>query len=104
MTTQKKLIPFIWYGKNKAGAVISGEINANSIAIVKAELRRQGMLVDKIQQKRRPLFSHVIKEKIKPVDVALFIRQLSTLLGAGIPIVQAIGILERGQSNATFKT
>lgn len=102
MPDPKTLTTFVWQGKNKAGATVSGEINASSIIIVKAELRRQGIAVGKIKKKAKPLFSFLKRDKVKSTDIALFTRQLSTMLGAGIPIVQSLDILERGQTHEPF--
>lgn len=102
MPSPQNLPLFIWHGKNKAGNSVSGEMNATSVTIVRAELRRQGIIVSKVKKKPKPLFSFK-KEKVKPNDIAVFTRQLSTMLGAGIPIVQALDILDRGQTNIAFK-
>ncbi|NNM60455.1 MAG: type II secretion system F family protein [Legionellales bacterium] len=72
--------------------------------IVKAELRRQGIFVSKIKKKSKPLFSFFHRKKIAAADIAIFTRQLSTMLGAGIPVVQSLDILERGQTNEQFKS
>ncbi len=104
MATEKLVSTFIWQGKNKAGTTVSGEMTALSMTLAKAELRRQGLVVSKIKKKNPPLFGGFKKPKIKSVDIANFTRQLSTMLGAGIPIVQALDILERGQTNPAFKT
>lgn len=103
MTAAKSLTTYIWQGKNKTGATISGEMNASSVTIVKAELRRQGILAGKIKKKSKPLFASLHQQKIKPLDIAIFTRQLSTMLSAGIPLVQALDILEHGQTNIAFK-
>ncbi|MBY0545616.1 MAG: type II secretion system F family protein [Gammaproteobacteria bacterium] len=103
MATTKTLLVFIWQGKNKSGATVSGEMRASNATIVKAELRRQGVVPTKIKKKGRPLFSFLHKNKIGPSDIAVFTRQLSTMLSAGIPIVQSFDILERGQTNMAFK-
>jgi type IV pilus assembly protein PilC len=102
MPSSQSLPVFIWHGKNKAGNTVSGEMSAISVTIVRAELRRQGITATKVKKKPKPLFSFK-KDKVKPADIAVFTRQLSTMLGAGIPIVQALDILERGQTNTAFK-
>ncbi|MFN7097833.1 MAG: type II secretion system F family protein [Gammaproteobacteria bacterium] len=103
MATAKSLTTFVWQGKNKAGATVTGEMNASSMTIVKAELRRQNITVSKIKKKPKPLFSFFKKDKIKVADIAIFTRQVSTMLSAGIPIVQALDILEHGQSNPVLQ-
>ncbi|MBB72706.1 MAG: type II secretion system protein F [Legionellales bacterium] len=90
---------FLWEGTNKRGAKITGEITGTSMAIVKAELRRQGINPSKVRKKPKALFSDLRKQKIKPVDIAIVTRQLSTMINASVPIVQSIEILGRGHEN-----
>jgi type IV pilus assembly protein PilC len=103
MPVSKSLTTFVWQGKNKAGATVTGEMNASNVTIVKAELRRQGITAGKIKKKSTPLFSSFKRDRVKISDIAIFTRQLSTMLGAGIPIVQSLDILERGQTQQAFQ-
>ncbi|MDF0606485.1 type II secretion system F family protein [Neisseriaceae bacterium TC5R-5] len=94
----KKPVPgFIWEweGKDKAGKIIRGELRAESENVAKTQLRRQGINVVKIK-KRRVGFGKRITEK----DIALFTRQLSTMMRAGVPLLQAFDIAAKGHSNA----
>jgi type IV pilus assembly protein PilC len=93
---------FIWEGLNKKGARVKGETPAESEALARAELRRNGVNVVKIRKKPKSLFS--TKKAIKPVDVARFLRQMTTMLGAGVPLVQAFDIVGRGHENPTMGT
>ena len=85
---------FLWVGKNKAGKVVRGEMRASSQAVVNATLRRQGVLVTKIT-KQRFKGGGSVGEK----DVALFTRQLATMMKAGVPLLQTFDIVGRGHDN-----
>jgi type IV pilus assembly protein PilC len=85
---------FEWEGKDKNGKVVRGEIRAGGEAVVSASLRRQGILVSKIK-KRRTSGGRAIKQK----DIAIFTRQLATMMKAGVPLLQAFDIVARGATN-----
>jgi type IV pilus assembly protein PilC len=89
-----KEIVFEWEGKDKNGKAVRGEIRAGGEAVVSASLRRQGILVSKIR-KRRTSGGRSIKQK----DIAIFTRQLSTMMKAGVPLLQAFDIVARGSTN-----
>ncbi len=89
-----KEIVFEWEGKDKNGKAVRGEIRAGGEAVVSASLRRQGILVSKIR-KRRTSGGRAIKQK----DIAIFTRQLSTMMKAGVPLLQAFDIVARGSTN-----
>ncbi len=76
---------------------MKGESQAKSTTLAKNELRRQGIQVKKIYKKRKSLFSN--GKAIKPQDIALFSRQLATMMESGVPMVQAFEIIEGGQAN-----
>jgi type IV pilus assembly protein PilC len=86
-----------WEGLNKRGARVKGETPADNELLARAELRRNGINVLKIHKKPKPLFAR--KKKIKPVDVAYFLRQMTTMLSSGVPLVQAFDIVGRGHEN-----
>lgn len=86
-----------WEGKDKTGKVIRGEIRAESETVAKAQLRRQGINATKVSKKRAG-FGKRITER----DVALFTRQLATMMKAGVPLLQAFDISAKGHSNAAF--
>lgn len=98
MNEQTKSYTYRWRGYNIKGEKINGEVSATSLILAKATLRRQGIVLQSIQKKRQSLFS-VKHKKLKPHDIALLLRQLSTLLNAGIPIVQSLTIIEQAQEN-----
>lgn len=93
----KKQDTFIWEGKDSKGQVIKGETAGASIAIVKANLRKQGINPKKVRKKPKPLFGG--KGKIKAADIAIFARQLATMMSSGVPLVQAFDIIGRGHEN-----
>ena len=89
-----KDIVFEWEGKDKNGKIVRGEMRAGGEAVVGASLRRQGILVSKVK-KRRMSGGRSIKQK----DIAVFTRQLSTMMRAGVPLIQAFDIVARGSPN-----
>ncbi|MCD6281004.1 MAG: type II secretion system F family protein [Deltaproteobacteria bacterium] len=92
---------FLWEGKLPDGSVKKGEIEAQSKAAVNMVLRRQRILPLKIKAKPKEIT--LFKKKIKTKDVMLFTRQFSTMINAGLPLVQCLEILLSQQSNPTFK-
>jgi type IV pilus assembly protein PilC len=85
---------FEWEGKDKNGKLVRGELRSGGEAAVSASLRRQGILVTKVK-KRRVSGGKAIKQK----DIAVFTRQLSTMMRAGVPLLQAFDIVARGSTN-----
>jgi len=96
---------FQWVGKNKKDEVQKGEIEAVSEEAVKAQLMRQRITPTKIKKKPKDLFENVsfLQPKVKQRDIILFARQFSTMIDAGLPIIQCLDILYSQQSNTTFK-
>ena len=90
-----KDIVFEWEGKDKNGKSVRGEMRAGGEAMVSASLRRQGVMVNKVK-KRRMSGGKSIKQK----DIAVFTRQLSTMMRAGVPLIQSFDIVARGSTNA----
>jgi len=86
---------FTWSGIDKSGRNSKGEIHAVSQAMAKAQLRQQGIKPKSVRKKPKPLFGGSGKP-IKPADVAVFTRQLATMLKAGVPLVQSFEIVEDG--------
>jgi type IV pilus assembly protein PilC len=93
---------FAWEGTDKKGKKVKGEINASNPAMVKPDLRRQGIKPVKVR-KKSALFSSAKKKKITPKDIAIFMRQLSTMMGAGVPLVQSFEIIGRGHENPSMQ-
>lgn len=89
-----KDLVFEWEGKDKNGKIVRGELRAGGEAMVNASLRRQGILVSKVK-KRRTAGGKSIKQK----DIAIFTRQLATMMKAGVPLLQSFDIVARGSTN-----
>lgn len=89
-----KEIVFEWEGRDKNGKIVRGEVRAGGEAAVSASLRRQGILLTKVK-KRRTTGGRAVKQK----DIALFTRQLATMMKAGVPLLQAFDIVARGATN-----
>jgi len=93
---------FAWEGTDKKGKKVKGESNATNPAMVKADLRRQGIKPIKVR-KKSALFTSAKKKKILPKDIAIFTRQLSTMMGAGVPLVQSFEIIGKGHENPSMQ-
>ncbi len=102
MADQSEQIDFIWQGIDKNRKKSGGVIPAKNELIAKTELRRQGYLVTKIKKKPIPFFSARVKA-ITPNDIAIFSRQLATMLAAGIPLVQSFDIIGKGHDNPSMQ-
>jgi len=96
---------FQWVGKNRKNEVQKGEIEAVSEDAVRAQLVRQRITPTKIKKKPKDLFENVafLQPKVKQHDIILFARQFSTMIDAGLPIIQCLDILYSQQSNVSFK-
>jgi len=90
---------FVWVGSDKKGTKVKGESTGTSAALIKAELRRRGIKPTKVRKKPKPLFGGAKGKKITPGDIAIFTRQLSTMMSAGVPLVQSFDIAGRGHEN-----
>lgn len=88
---------FAWEGKDRSGKTVRGEIRAAGESQVKATLRRQGVIPVKIEKRRMRA-----GRSIKPKDIALFTRQLATMMKAGVPLLQAFDIVGRGNTNPSI--
>jgi type IV pilus assembly protein PilC len=93
---------FVWEGLDRNGSRTKGEVSARSEITARAELRRQGIRVVKIKKKPKPLFGGP-RKKITPKHIAVFSRQLATMLSAGVPLVQAFDIVGRGHDNPAMQ-
>lgn len=93
---------FIWKGTDKNGQQAKGEINASSRAMARAQLRQKGIQPRSVRKKPKPLFGER-KKSIKPADVAVFSRQLATMMKAGVPLVQSFDIVADGLDNVSMR-
>ncbi|MDG0978418.1 MAG: type II secretion system F family protein [Halieaceae bacterium] len=98
-----KTFEFVWVGSDKRGKETNGELEATSVSLAKAQLRRRGINVKSIKKKAKPLFGGGGK-KIKPADIALFTRQLATMMKAGVPLIQSFEIVAGGIENPRMRS
>ncbi|WP_130617777.1 type II secretion system F family protein [Dyella amyloliquefaciens] len=96
------LTMYDWVALDKRGKRMKGEMPAKNAALVKAELRRQGMNPQTVRERGKPLFGNS-GSTVKPRDVAIFSRQIATMMASGVPMVQAFEIIADGQKNIRFK-
>ncbi|MFL1455786.1 type II secretion system F family protein [Marinobacter sp. GN3S48] len=97
----QKLQAFVWEGKDRKGNKTKGEVSGSNLALVKAQLRKQGINPDKVKKKPKPLFGG--SKKITPFDIAMFTRQMATMMKAGVPLVQSFDIVTDGLENQGLK-
>ncbi len=93
-TSNKSEFLFAWEGKDKTGRVVQGELRASNAAGVGVVLRRQGVVLTRVKKKSIPR-----GKKITEKDICIFTRQLSTMLKAGVPLLQSFDIVARGHAN-----
>ena len=95
-SSDKQEVVFEWQGKDRDGKIVRGEMRAMGENQVQASLRRQGILPTKIKKRRMSS-----GKKITPKDLAIFTRQLATMMKAGVPLLQSFDIVGRGNANAS---
>jgi type IV pilus assembly protein PilC len=93
---------FIWTGTDKRGVRVKGQTRGTNPSLIRADLRKQGIVPLKVK-KQSSLFSSGAKKKIIPKDLAVFFRQLATMMAAGVPLVQSFDIIGRGHENAGMR-
>ncbi|MFH1980574.1 MAG: type II secretion system F family protein [Pseudomonadota bacterium] len=96
---------YVWAGKNKKGQTQKGEMEAASEDAVRANLAKMKLIPSKVKLKPKDIFENVkfMQPSVKQSDVILFCRQFSTMIDAGLPIIQCLDILYSQQENPTFK-
>ena len=92
---------FSWEGTDRKGAKIKGESSGVNPALVKAQLRKQGINPLKVRKKAQPLFG--AGKKIKPMDIAIFTRQMATMMKAGVPLLTSFDIINEGFDNPNMR-
>lgn len=95
-------IVFVWRGTDRNGRSSKGEVLASSAALARVQLRKQGILTKSVKKKPKPLITFGAK-KIKPADIAIFTRQLATMMKAGVPLVQAFDIVAEGTDHEKMR-
>src|ERR1700722_8650580 len=98
--TIKRDIPFVWEGRDKRGNRVKGKSLAPDEAVLRGELRRQGVAPSKIRKQSTAVGRG---GKVKPEDIAIFSRQLATMLAAGLPLVQAFEIVGNGNDKPSMQ-
>ena len=98
---QQKSATFTYEGLDRQGKKVKGETSGKGAALVRAELRKQGINAKKVVKKREINLGG--KKKIKPMDIAIFTRQMATMMKAGVPLVQAFEIVADGLDNPSMK-
>lgn len=101
MAEDIKMTSFNWEGKNRNGKVVQGQLSAQSIEVAKMQLRKQGITPTKVRKESAPLFGG--KKKIGSADITFFVRQMATMIKAGVPLVQAFDIVGDGVENQGMK-
>lgn len=95
-------ITFLWEGLDRKGSKVSGESQASNETLLKADLRRQGINPTRVKKKPKSLFGDGGK-KIVSKDIAVFARQLATMMTAGVPLVQSFEIIGRGHEKPAMQ-
>jgi len=101
-TAKQELEVFSWEGKDKRGKKLKGERSGRNEMLIKAELRQQGIIPSRVKKKPKALFGGAGKA-IKAKDIAIFTRQLATMLNSGIPLVQSFSIIAQAAENPKLK-
>ena len=96
---------FIWEGKTARGTIQKGETDAPSEKILRQILKAQNINTSKVKQKPKDIFENVafMQPRIKTKDIIVFTRQFSTMIDAGLPLIQGLDILANQEENRTFK-
>ncbi|WNC72987.1 type II secretion system F family protein [Thalassotalea psychrophila] len=94
---------FLWEGMNRKGKKIKGELSATNLMELKAQLRKQGITPLKTKKKPKPFLGMSGDKAIKPMDIAVITRQIATMLGAGVPLVQSIEMIGKGNPNGNIR-
>jgi type IV pilus assembly protein PilC len=96
---------YVWVGKTKKGRSIKGEIEAADERIARIQLKKRSIHVTKLKQKPKDLFENIsfMQPKVTNKDLVIFTRQFSTMIDAGLPLVQGLNILGEQTENKTFR-
>ncbi|OWJ94158.1 type II secretion system protein F [Pseudomonas sp. A46] len=97
-----KTSTFAWEGTDKKGTKVRGELAGQNPALVKAQLRKQGINPTRVRKKSTSILG--AGKKIKPLDIALFTRQMATMMKAGVPLMQSFDIIGEGFEKPAMRT
>jgi len=101
MATEQSLNIFAWQGKNRQGQAVKGEISAKNINEAKNLLRRQGVSATRVKKQAKPLFGR--EKKVEAADICVISRQIATMLGAGVTLIQTLDMIGQGHSKASAR-
>jgi type IV pilus assembly protein PilC len=93
---------YLWQGTNKQGRRVKGQLSGENVTQIRNDLRRQGIAPLKIKKKPKDLFTPR-KPAIKPADIAIFSRQLATMMSSGVPLMQSMQIIGEGHENSSMQ-
>ena len=96
---------YVWAGKTKKGRSLKGEVEAADERIARIQLKKRSIEVKKLKQKPKDLFANIsfMQPKVTNKDLVIFTRQFSTMIDAGLPLVQGLNILGEQTENKTFR-
>lgn len=94
-------IEYLYEGTDRNGKKVKGEVFSLNEALAKGELRKMGVNPLRLRKKPQPLFGG--KQKIKPADIAIFSRQMATMMSSGVPLVQSFEIIGHGHENQSMQ-
>lgn len=97
-----KISVYAWEGTDRKGTKMTGELSGQNPALIKAQLRKQGINPGKVRKKSTSIFS--MGKRIKAQDIALFTRQMATMMKAGVPLLQSFDIIGEGFDNPAMRT
>ncbi|CAI8810853.1 Type IV pilus assembly protein PilC [Pseudomonas sp. IT-P253] len=96
-----KISVYAWEGTDRKGSKMTGELSGQNPALIKAQLRKQGINPGKVRKKPSSIFSK--SKRIKAQDIALFTRQMATMMKAGVPLLQSFDIIGEGFDNPAMR-
>lgn len=97
-----KISVYAWEGTDRKGTKVTGELSGQNPALIKAQLRKQGINPARVRKKSTSLFN--TGKRIKAQDIALFTRQMATMMKAGVPLLQSFDIISEGFDNPAMRT
>ncbi len=97
---------YLWVAETKKGRKIKGELEAASEQIARSQLRKRNLKILKLKPKPKDLFANIafMQPKVTNKDIVIFTRQFSTMIDAGLPLVQGLNILAEQAENPTFRS
>jgi type IV pilus assembly protein PilC len=96
-----KISVYAWEGTDRKGTKMTGELSGQNPALIKAQLRKQGINPGKVRKKSASFFN--LGKRIKAQDIALFTRQMATMMKAGVPLLQSFDIIGEGFDNPAMR-